>query len=82
VNDLSHGRFDSWLVSADWRKYVRTSQHSRSLCVSGIRIGRRAAAAHQHRGLVGLRGYPQYGYVAGTRAWLVNASTGFRSSTS
>ena len=78
VNDLSHGRFDSWLVSADWRKYVRTSQHS----AVAVRIQGYAAGGERPRrisiaGSWGLRGYPQYGYVAGTRAWLVNAEYRF-----
>jgi len=78
VNDLSHGRFDSWLVSATGASTCVRRSTARSPCVSrGTHRAGRAAAAHQHRGLVGLRGYPQYGYVAGTRAWLVNAEYRF-----
>src|SRR3989441_5611428 len=78
VNDLSHGRFDSWLVSADWRKYVRTSQHSAvALRVQGYAAGGERPRRISIAGSWGLRGYPQYGYVAGTRAWLVNAEYRF-----
>ena len=78
VNDLSHGRFDSWLVSADWRKYVRTSQHSAvALRVQGYASGGERPRRISIAGSWGLRGYPQYGYVAGTRAWLVNAEYRF-----
>src|SRR5438045_314982 len=78
VNDLSHGRFDSWLVSADWRKYIRTSQHSAvALRVQGYGAGGERPRRIGIGGSWALRGYPQYGYVAGTRAWLVNAEYRF-----
>ncbi len=78
VNDLTHGRFDSWLVSADWRKYVRTSLHSAvAVRVQGYASGGERPRRTSIAGSWGLRGYPQYGYVAGTRAWLVNAEYRF-----
>jgi len=78
VNDLSHGRFDSWLVSADVRKYLRTSLHSAlALRVQGYSSGGERPRPISIGGSWGLRGYPQYGYVAGTRAWLVNAEYRF-----
>src|SRR5207244_10013942 len=67
-----------WLVSADWRKYVRTSQHSAvALRVQGYASGGERPRRIGIAGSWGLRGYPQYGYVAGTRAWLVNAEYRF-----
>ncbi|PYP07274.1 MAG: hypothetical protein DMD59_14920 [Gemmatimonadetes bacterium] len=78
VNDLSHGRFDSWLVSVDWRKYIRTSLHSAvAVRVQGYASGGERPRRISIGGSWGLRGYPQYGYVAGTRAWLVNAEYRF-----
>ena len=78
VNDLSHGRFDSWLVSADLRKYVRTSLHSAvALRVQGYASGGERPRRISIGGSWGLRGYPMYGYVAGTHAWLVNAEYRF-----
>jgi len=78
VNDLTHGRFDSWLVSADWRKYVRTSLHSAvAVRVQGYASGGERPRRTSIAGSWGLRGYPQYGYVAGTRAWLVNVEYRF-----
>ena len=78
VNDLSHGRFDSWLLAADVRKYVRASLRS-ALAVR--LLGYASGGARPRRvnigGSWGLRGYPRYGYVAGTRAWLVNAEYRF-----
>ena len=78
VNDLSHGRFDSWLLSADVRKYVRTSLHSAlALRVLGYTSGGERPRRVSIGGSWALRGYPQYGYVAGTRAWLVNVEYRF-----
>lgn len=78
VNDLSHGRFDSWLLSADVRKYFRTSLHSAlAVRVQGYASGGERPRRINIGGSWGLRGYPRYGYVAGTRAWLVNAEYRF-----
>ena len=78
VNDLSHGRFDSWLVSADIRKYLRTSLHSAvALRVQGYASGGERPRRISIGGPWGLRGYPRYGYVSGTQAWLVNAEYRF-----
>ena len=78
VNDLSHGRFDSWLLSADVRKYVRTSLNSAvALRVQGYASGGERPRRISIGGSWGLRGYPRYGYVAGTHAWLVNAEYRF-----
>jgi hypothetical protein len=78
VNDLSHGRFDSWLVSGDYRKYLRISLHS----ALAVRLQGYASGGERPRrvnigGSWGLRGYPRYGYVAGTSAWLFNAEYRF-----
>ncbi|HXM38246.1 MAG TPA: hypothetical protein VN908_06250 [Gemmatimonadales bacterium] len=78
VNDLSHGRFDSWLLSADVRTYLRTSLHSAlALRVQGYASGGERPRRINIGGSWGLRGYPRYGYVAGSRAWLVNAEYRF-----
>ena len=78
VNDLSHGRFDSWLVSGDVRKYFRTSLHSAlALRVQGYASGGERPRRISIGGSWGLRGYPRYGYVSGTRAWLMNAEYRF-----
>jgi len=78
VNDLSHGRFDSWLLSADVRTYLRTSLRS----ALAVRLQGYASGGERPRrvnigGSWGLRGYPRYGYVAGTHAWLFNAELRF-----
>jgi Tol biopolymer transport system component len=78
VDDLSHGRFDSWLLSADVREYLRVSLRSAlALRVQGYASGGERPRRINIGGSWALRGYPRYGYVAGTRAWLVNAEFRF-----
>jgi hypothetical protein len=78
VNDLSHGRFDSWLLAADVREYLRMSLRSAlALRVQGYASGGERPRRINIGGSWGLRGYPRYGYVAGTHAWLVNAEYRF-----
>ncbi len=78
VNDLSNGRFDSWQVSADVRKYLRTSMHTAlAVRVQGYMSGGERPRSVNIGGSWGLRGYPNYGYIAGTRAWLLNAEYRF-----
>jgi hypothetical protein len=78
VNDLSHGRFDSWLVAADYRRYFRTSLRSAvALRLLAYHSGGERPRPVNVGGSWALRGYPRYGYVAGTRAWLFNAEWRF-----
>jgi hemolysin activation/secretion protein len=78
VNDLTNGRFDSWIVSGDVRKYLRTSLRSAlALRVQGYASGGERPRPISIGGSWGLRGYPRYGYVSGTRAWLANAEYRF-----
>jgi len=73
VNDVSHGRFDSWVGFGDYRRYVRTSLRSgfafRAMAYYG---GGERPRRTNIGGSWGIRGYPYYGYVAGTRAWMLN----------
>ena len=78
VNDLTHGRFDSWILSGDIRKYFRASLHS----AVAVRVQGYASGGERPRiigigGPWGLRGYPPNGYVSGTYAWLANAEFRF-----
>lgn len=78
VNDLTNARFDSWLVSADLRRYFRTSLYT-ALALriaghwSGGAVPQRIAIGGSHA----LRGYPLFSYVSGTRSWLVNSEWRF-----
>ena len=78
MNDLSHGRFDSWLLSADVRTYLRASLRSAlAVRLLGYTSGGERPRRVNIGGSWGLRGYPRYSYVAGTRAWLLNAEYRF-----
>lgn len=78
VNDISHGRFDAWVGAADVRKYFRTSLRS-ALAFRGLAYfaGGERPRRVNIGGSWGLRGYPRWGYVAGTRAWLLNSEWRF-----
>jgi hypothetical protein len=73
VNDVSHGRFDSWVAFGDYRRYLRTSLRS---AIAIRLLGYYAGGERPRRINVGgswaIRGYPNYGYIAGTRAWMGN----------
>ena len=73
VNDVSHGRFDSWVAFADYRRYLRTSLRSAfAFRAMGYYGGGERPRRTNIGGSWAIRGYPYYGYVAGTRAWMVN----------
>ena len=73
VNDVSHGRFDSWVGFADYRRYFRTSLRSAlAFRAQGYYGGGERPRRVNIGGSWGIRGYPYYGYVAGTRAWMTN----------
>ncbi|HMA45057.1 MAG TPA: hypothetical protein VKO86_13635, partial [Gemmatimonadales bacterium] len=78
VNDVNHGRFDSYVFSGDARHYFRTSRHS-ALAVRalGYWTGGDRPRLINIGGSWGLRGYPYFGYVSGTRAWLLSAEWRF-----
>ncbi|HEX4575208.1 MAG TPA: hypothetical protein VH158_08755 [Gemmatimonadales bacterium] len=78
VNDLSHGRFDSWLLTGDYRQYLRTSLRSAvAVRLLAYYAGGARARPLNIGGSWALRGYPRYGFVAGTRAWLWNSEWRF-----
>jgi hypothetical protein len=73
VNDISHGRFDSWVAFGDYRRYIRTSLRSGfAFRAMGYYGGGERPRRTNIGGSWAIRGYPYYGYVAGTRAWMVN----------
>jgi hypothetical protein len=78
VNDITHGRFDSYVLAADLRKYVRTSLRT---AVAVRAVGYHSGGERPRRvnigGSWGLRGYPQFGRVAGSSAWMVNVEWRF-----
>ena len=78
VTDLANARFDSWIISADVRRYLRTSLHT-TLALRGFVYvtGGERPQRITLGGSYGLRGYPRYTYVSGTQAWMVNAEWRF-----
>ena len=78
-NDLSNGGVDGWLVSGDWRSYLRVSRQS-AYSIRGL--GYYAGGERPHRinigGSLGMRGFPWYGYVAGSKVWMVNQEFRFQ----
>jgi len=78
VTDLNNARFDSWLVSADLRRYLRTGL-STAFAFRGYAYV--AGGARPQRVSIGgswaLRGYPRFAYVAGSRAVLGSAEWRF-----
>lgn len=78
VSDLSHGRFDSWVVAGDIRRYLRTSLRSAlALRALAYYAGGDRPRPINIGGPWALRGYPMNGYVSGSRAWLLNTEWRF-----
>jgi hemolysin activation/secretion protein len=77
VSDITHGVFENWIGSADYRRYVRTSMQSalsfRGYLYASEGTRPRAVAIG---GSWMLRGYPRFSQ-AGTRAWMGNAEWRF-----
>lgn len=77
VTDLSRARPESWVLMADYRRYLRTSLYS-ALALRAFAyysdgaIPGRAILGGSHR----LRGYPRYS-LAGSRVWFVNSEWRF-----
>ena len=77
VSDITHGVFENWVGSADYRRYIRTSMQSavaiRAYVYASEWTRPRAVAIG---GSWLLRGYPRFSQ-AGTRAWLANSEWRF-----
>ncbi len=78
VSDLSNARFDSWLISVDARRYLRTSlQSAFALRTLVYYAGGERPQRVGLGGSWGLRGYPRFTYVTGSRALMLNAEWRF-----
>jgi hypothetical protein len=78
TNDLSNGRFDSWLVTLDERRYFRIAPEA----AYAVRAFGYFSAGNRPRrigigGSWGMRGYPMLGNVAGTRVAMLNQELRF-----
>jgi hypothetical protein len=76
--DFTNSRFDSYVLSGDWRRYYRIGSRS----AYAVRaFGFYSGGDRPHRvnlgGTLGLRGYPEFGYIVGTRAYMFNQEIRF-----
>ncbi len=77
-SDFSNSRFDGYLVSADWRKYFRISRRSAwAIRAFGYYSGGDRPRRVNLGGTLALRGYPQFGYIVGSRAYMFNQEVRF-----
>jgi hypothetical protein len=74
ASDFSNARFDSYTAIVDARQYLRLGRRS-AIAVRGV--GFYSGGDRPQRvnvgGTLGIRGYPLYGYVIGSRVWMVNS---------
>lgn len=77
-SDFSNARFDSYTTIADARQYFRLGKRS-AFAVRGV--GFYSGGDRPERvnigGTLGLRGYPNYGYIIGSQAWMLNGELRF-----
>jgi WD40 repeat protein len=77
-SDFSNSRFDGYLVSGDWRHYFRMGRQSAwALRAFGYYSGGDRPRRVNIGGTTGLRGYPQFGYIVGSQAFLFNQEIRF-----
>jgi hypothetical protein len=77
-SDFSNSRFDSYLLSGDWRHYFRLGKQSAwALRAFGFYSGGDRPRRVNIGGTSGLRGYPQFGYIVGSQAFMFNQEVRF-----
>ena len=77
-SDFTNSRFDSFLLTADWRHYFRLgSQSAYAVRATGFYSGGDRPQRTNIGGTTGLRGYPLYGYIVGSRSYLLNQELRF-----
>jgi WD40 repeat protein len=77
-NDFTNSRFDSYLVSADWRRYLRLGRRSAwALRGYGFYSGGDRPRRTNIGGTLALRGYPLFGYILGSQAIMANQEVRF-----
>lgn len=77
-SDFSNARFDSYTAIADARQYFRLGKRS-AVALRGV--GFYSGGDRPERinigGTLGIRGYPNYGYIIGSQAWMLNGELRF-----
>ncbi|MGH7535755.1 MAG: hypothetical protein ACREMG_09230, partial [Gemmatimonadales bacterium] len=77
-SDFTNGRFDSFLASGDWRQYLRMGRRGAyAFRAYGFYSGGDRPRRVNLGGTLGIRGYPQFGYIVGSRAFMVNQEIRF-----
>jgi WD40 repeat protein len=77
-NDFSNSRFDSYIITADWRRYLRLGRRSAwALRGFGFYSGGDRPRRTNLGGTLALRGYPQFGYIVGSQAYMANQEVRF-----
>jgi hypothetical protein len=77
-SDFTNSRFDSYVLSGDWRRYFRLGGRSTyALRAYGFYSGGDRPRRTNIGGSLGLRGYPEFGYIVGTRAYMLNQEVRF-----
>jgi outer membrane protein assembly factor BamA len=77
-SDFSNSRFDSYLVSADYRRYFRFSRRTAwALRGYGFYSGGDRPRRTNIGGTLALRGYPLFGYIVGSKAFMFNQELRF-----
>jgi hypothetical protein len=72
-SDFSNSRFDSYLLSGDWRHYFRLGSRSAwALRAFGFYSGGDRPRRVNLGGTLAIRGYPQFGYIVGSNAFMFN----------
>jgi WD40 repeat protein len=78
TSDFSNGRFDSYLATGDWRRYLRLGGRSTwALRGYGFFSGGDRPRRTNIGGTLAMRGYPQFGYIVGARAFMINQEIRF-----
>ncbi len=77
-SDFTNSRFDSYLLSGDWRRYFRLGSRSTyAVRALGFYSGGDRPRRINIGGTLGLRGYPEFGYIVGTQAYMLNQEIRF-----
>ena len=76
--DFTNSRLDSWLLTGDWRHYLRLGTRSTyAIRAFGFYSDGDRPRRTNIGGTLGLRGYPEFGYIVGTRAFMLNQELRF-----
>ncbi|HSB52974.1 MAG TPA: hypothetical protein VLD58_01400, partial [Gemmatimonadales bacterium] len=77
-SDFTNSRFDSYLATADWRHYARLGRRSTwALRAYGYYSGGDRPRRTNIGGTLAMRGYPQFGFIVGSRAYMFNQELRF-----